>query len=113
MQRAEQPVPDSETAAEVLVEVDRIGRMMDLMMRRADQKAAPDTGERDPEAGVVQVRQQIGKDDNDGIATGDDELRRLLAEGVIHRPLRGPHAHGQDVVEHDAVHRMHTEVRQR
>src|SRR2546421_2455005 len=55
MQRAEQPVPDREAASEVLVEVQRIVRMMDLVMRRAQEYAARHAGERNPQMRVLEV----------------------------------------------------------
>ena len=54
-ERAERPVPDGERKAEVLVEMDGIGGVMQLVMRRALQDAAGDAGERDPHMAVPQM----------------------------------------------------------
>jgi hypothetical protein len=42
VQGSEQPVPDAQAAAEVLVEMDGVGRVMDLMVCRAQKQSAPD-----------------------------------------------------------------------
>src|SRR5688500_1975412 len=55
MQSAEQPVEDADRVAEVLVEVNGIGGVMDLVMGRAEEKLAPKASKRDPDVGVVQV----------------------------------------------------------
>src|SRR5437762_2223665 len=55
VQRPEQPIPDAQTKSEVLVEMDRIGRVMDLMVRRAQEQATPDAREDDPEMRMLQV----------------------------------------------------------
>ena len=113
MQRAEHPVPDGQAASHVPVEVDWIGGVVNLMVGWADEKRPSNSGESDPEVGVVQVCKQVGKDHDDRIAARDDKLRRLLAEREIRHALGAAHHDGKNVVEDDAVDRMHAEICQR
>ena len=51
-ERAEHPVPEGESKAEVLVEMSGVGRVMELVVSRALQDPAGDSGERDPHMAV-------------------------------------------------------------
>ena len=49
------PVKDRKGTPHVFIEMRWIDRMMDLMMRRADEQAPEDAGEGDPELRVLQL----------------------------------------------------------
>ena len=67
VERAEHPIPDGETASEILVEVNRIVGVVDLMMRRAQQDPAGDAGERDPQMCVLEVNVEMHEQHQDDV----------------------------------------------
>src|SRR5689334_14520446 len=55
MQRAKQPVPERKAGAEILVEMNGIARMVNLVMRRAQEYPPGQTGAGNPELRMLQM----------------------------------------------------------
>jgi hypothetical protein len=77
VQRAEDPVPQRKATAQVLVEVRRIGRVMNLMMRGAQENAAERAAEDDPDMRMLQVHVQMDERDQHDVGAG----QRILISG--------------------------------
>src|SRR5580704_485461 len=58
----ERPVPDRQAVAEIAIEMDRVRRVVDLMVRRADEDAPEAGAETDPDVGMLQMN---GREDED------------------------------------------------
>src|SRR6185437_16341506 len=76
IERPEHPVPEREAAAEILVEVLRILRVVHLMMRRADEDTAGEPAERDPHMRVLQVDVSVDEQHQDDAGIGERKLMR-------------------------------------
>src|SRR3954466_4884477 len=79
-ERAEQPIPDREAAAEILVEVKRVVRVMDLMVRGREEDAPREPGEGDPEMRVLEMYIDVHEQHQDDVGIVDGEERNRLAE---------------------------------
>ena len=65
IERAEHPVPQRKARTEVLVEVLRIGRVMHLMMRGADEDAPEHAAERNPHVRMLEMHIGVNKQHQD------------------------------------------------
>src|SRR3990172_2622444 len=112
MQRSCQPVAKPQKIAQVLVEVRGIGRMMDLMMRRAEKQPAPWAREGDPELRMLQGADEEREEQHDGVGVGDRELLDRRSQQVVEGAARDAGEQRQDIVEHQRVDRVHTKIGQ-
>ena len=85
VERAENPIPDRQAIAEVLVEVSRIGGVVHLMMRGAEEDPPDHAAERDPQMRVLQMHIGVDEDHQQQVLVGDRELVNGFAERVAHR----------------------------
>ena len=111
VERAEQPVPKRQAAAEILVEVPWVVRVMNLMMRRTEDDATQPTGHWDPQMRMLEMSEDPHERDEDDAGTRTDAKRRPEPD-VMQDTVGCADEQAQTVSEYDAVHRMNTKVRQ-
>ncbi len=110
---AEQPIPDREAAAQVLVEVDRIAGVMDLMMRGAHDQPAQRAAQRDPHVRMLQVGVAVDEQHQQDVGLRQRVLSGRLSEHVMAQAVADRRREREDVGEDQHVAGMDAEGRHR
>src|ERR1700733_7470929 len=111
--RSEHPSPQRQAASQVLVEVRRVARMVDLVMRRAHEQMAEPAGERYPKLRMLQMNIEIDEKHQDDVVLRQQILMRRQPKDVIAETVRGTDEQRQNIEEDAHIDRVHAEVRQR
>src|SRR5262245_62654292 len=111
VQGSEKPVPDRQTAPEILVEVFRVVGMVDLVMRRAENHAPQHTGGRDPDVRVLKMYGGEKECHQDQVRAAYLERTPKLQVGQC--TASHPQRDAKDVAKHQAVYRVHAKIGER
>jgi hypothetical protein len=113
VQGPEHPVPQREAASQILVEMRRIARVVNLMMGRAHEQPAQPSGKCDPDLRMLQVDVNIDEEHEDDVVLRDPVLMGAPAQQVLAEAAGEPGEDREDVEEDAHIHRMDAEVRHR
>jgi hypothetical protein len=112
VERAEDPVPNRQAAAEILVEVLRVGRVVNLVVRRTYDHATERTGHRDPEMRMLEMSEDPHERDDQKVSACTRAERSAELQ-VMQNAVGRADEQAQQVTEDDAVHRMNAKVGER
>ena len=109
----EQPIPQGERAAQILVEVGSVGRVVDLMVRGTQEQLPPHPGEGNPEMRVLKRRQEHERGEHQDIGAADREVSGRAAEAIVDQATNRSDDQSKDIREDEGVDRMDAKDRQR
>ena len=113
VQGPEHPVPQREAASQILVEMRRIARVVNLMMGRAHEQPAQPSGKCNPDLRMLQVNINIDEEHEDDVVLREPVLMSGPAQEVLADAACEPGEDREDVEEDAHIHRMDAEVRHR